>query len=82
MTNSGGILATWLLGALSPAPRYTVATRTLLIFSVAMFFVSGVNLWYLWDQNQRKEARREKLESRALEEEGLGDKSAWFKYAL
>lgn len=82
MTNSGGILATWLLGALSPAPRYIVATRTLLIFSVAMFVVSGLNVWYLWDQNKRKEARREKLESRAVEEEGLGDRSAWFKYAL
>jgi hypothetical protein len=30
----------------------------------------------------RKEVRREKLESRAVEEEGLGDKSAWFRYAL
>ncbi|EEB89205.1 hypothetical protein MPER_12722, partial [Moniliophthora perniciosa FA553] len=33
MTNSGGILATWLLGSLSAPPRYTSATITLLVFS-------------------------------------------------
>ncbi|KAF9074595.1 major facilitator superfamily domain-containing protein [Rhodocollybia butyracea] len=33
MANCGGILATWLLGSLSPAPTYTEATITLLVFS-------------------------------------------------
>lgn len=82
-TNSGGILATWLLGSLSPGPRYTVATRTLLAFSVLMFVVSGVNWAYLWDQNRRKRLSRERLAGRREDEkQGLGDKSAWFEYML
>ncbi|KAF5327673.1 hypothetical protein D9619_005010 [Psilocybe cf. subviscida] len=80
MTNSGGILATWLLGSLSAAPRYTLATRVLLAFSVVMVVVSGLNTWYLFDQNKKKEIR--KTMTREQEEPGLGDKSAWFKYAL
>ncbi|EMD35419.1 hypothetical protein CERSUDRAFT_116188 [Gelatoporia subvermispora B] len=32
MTNSGGILSTWLLGTLSPPPKYTNASITFLIF--------------------------------------------------
>ena len=81
MTNSGGILATWLLGSLSAAPRYTLATRVLLSFSVVMAVVSGLNTWYLFDQNKKKEEIRKTM-SREQEEPGLGDKSAWFKYAL
>lgn len=81
MTNSGGILATWLLGDLSPAPRYRKATITLLIFSALMVLFSAVNLVYLWDQNRRKRAIRAN-ESREHEEQGLGDKSAWFEYNL
>lgn len=81
MTNSGGILATWLLGALSPPPRYTKATITLLIFSILMVLFSAVNLVYLWDQNRRKRAVRI---STSIEHEKpeLGDKSAWFEYNL
>ncbi|KAF8735594.1 hypothetical protein AX14_001843 [Amanita brunnescens Koide BX004] len=81
MTNSGGILATWLLGALSPPPRYTKATLTLLIFSVLMILFSAINLLYLWDQNRRK---RKVRESTSVEHEkpGLGDRSAWFEYNL
>ncbi|KAF9000861.1 major facilitator superfamily domain-containing protein [Cyathus striatus] len=81
MTNSGGILATWLLGSLSPAPKYTKATITLLIFSVLMVIVSGMNTYYLWDQNKKKKEIRARI-SRHEEEPGLGDKSAWFEYNL
>lgn len=81
LTNSGGILATWLLGSLSPAPRYTKATITLLIFSIIMVFFSGINWWYLWDQNKKKRATRAMM-SRSQEDPSLGDKSAWFEYNL
>ena len=81
MTSAGGILATWLLGSLSAAPRYTLATRVLLAFSVVTVVVSGLNTWYLFDQNKTKEEIRKTM-TREQEEPGLGDKSAWFKYAL
>lgn len=81
MTNPGGILGTWLLGSLSPTPRYTLATRVLLAFSVGMFVVSGLNTWYLYDQNRKKDEIR-RTTTREQEDPGLGDKSAWFKYAL
>jgi len=81
MTNSGGILATWLLGSLSPAPLYKLATKVLLAFSVLMFFFSGLNTWYLWDQN-RKKAEFRKTMTITQEKPGLGDHSAWFEYAL
>lgn len=81
MTNSGGILATWLLGSLSVGPKYTLATRVLLAFSVCMVAVSGMNTYYLWDQNKRKAEIRSKI-NRDQEKPGLGDKSAWFEYAL
>lgn len=81
MTNSGGILATWLLGSLSPGPRYTVATKVLLAFSVIMLVVSAMNTFYLWDQNRKKRQIRSKI-GKSQELPGLGDKSAWFEYAL
>lgn len=81
MTNSGGILATWLLGSLSPAPRYILATRVLLAFSVLMVVISGFNTLYLWNQNNKK---REIRRTMTIDQEkpGLGDRSAWFVYAL
>lgn len=81
MTNSGGILATWLLGALSPPPRYTKATKMLLIFSVLMGFFSALNVVYLGRENKKKEAVRAHT-SRHEEPAGLGDRSAWFVYSL
>jgi len=81
MTNSGGILATWLLGSLSKAPLYTSATITLLVFSAAMVVLAGVNTYYLWSQNKRKAAIRATM-TRSDEEPGLGDRSAWFVYNL
>ncbi|KAG5352825.1 hypothetical protein C0989_000276 [Termitomyces sp. Mn162] len=81
MTNSGGILATWLLGTLSPAPLYTKATLTLLIFSILMIAFSVMNILYLSSQNKKKAMIRTKM-SREDEDPGLGDRSAWFLYSL
>ncbi|KAJ7494352.1 major facilitator superfamily domain-containing protein, partial [Mycena galericulata] len=75
MTNSGGILATWLLGSLSPAPLYTKATKILLIFSVLMGFFAVLNIVHLTRENKKKEEVRGRA-TRSEEEEGLGDQSA------
>jgi hypothetical protein len=81
MTNSGGILATWLLGALSPAPRYFLGTKVLLSFSVLMVIFSAFNLLYLWIENNKK-AKIRHVSSLEQEEPRLGDRSAWFVYSL
>ncbi|KAG2143823.1 major facilitator superfamily domain-containing protein [Suillus bovinus] len=81
MTNSGGILATWLLGSLSPAPDYTKATITFIIMSVGMVVFSITTLAYLWHQNRLKADRRQCSTSED-EPKGLGDQSAWFIYNL
>jgi len=81
MTNSGGILATWLLGSLSLPPLYHKATVILIIFSVLMVVFTGLNILYLWMQNKKKAAIRATT-SRHEEKPGLGDKSAWFIYNL
>ncbi|EAU82199.2 hypothetical protein CC1G_10601 [Coprinopsis cinerea okayama7 len=82
MTNSGGILATWLLGSLSAPPRYDLATKLLLGFSIAMVVVSALNLAYLWNENRKKKVMRERLGIRSQETPGMGDQSAWYVYAL
>lgn len=88
LTNSGGILATWLLGTLSAPPRYMKATVTLLVFSILMGVFSALNWWYLWDQNRKKSVvRLEKMKmgmEKRREEEylRLGDRSVWFEYNL
>ena len=82
-TNSGGILATWLLGFLSPAPKYHKASLTLLIFSIILLVVSIINLFYLKHRNQQKAAEREgQSQRRDSEEHGLGDDSIWYDYKL
>ena len=81
MTNSGGILATWLLGSLSPPPKYTSATITFVIFAVGMVVLNGCNLVYLRWQNQKKAKRRISM-TKESESDGLGDGSAWFIYSL
>lgn len=53
-TNSGGVLATWLLGALSPAPRYTVAGVVLLVFQVGIALCAGANWVWLRGRNRRR----------------------------
>ncbi|KAF8136566.1 major facilitator superfamily domain-containing protein [Boletus edulis] len=82
MTNAGGILATWLLGSLSPPPGYTKATITFIIMSIGMVVFSAVNLVYLSRTNSLKAERRHKMTTRDEEPAGLGDRSAWFIYSL
>lgn len=81
MTNAGGILATWLLGSLSPAPNYTKATITFIIMSVGMTIFSAVNLVYLSRENRLKAEKRQRM-TKEQEPAGLGDRSAWFVYTL
>jgi MFS family permease len=81
LTNAGGILSTWLLGSLSPAPRYTSATISFLVFSVIMVIFLGLTLFYLSNENKKKAIIRETT-VQADEPEGLGDRSAWFEYIL
>ncbi|KAJ3787109.1 major facilitator superfamily domain-containing protein [Lentinula aff. detonsa] len=81
LANSGGIVATWLLGSLSPAPRYTKATITLLVFSLLAALFCALNLLYLRVQNGKKADRRKTM-SREDEEPGLGNHSAWYIYNL
>jgi hypothetical protein len=86
MTNSGGILVTWLFGSLSPPPKYTKATITLIAFSVGTVVVSGLNVLYLRSQNAKKAEARKRLGTVENEREqlgsALGDRSAWFAYSL
>lgn len=80
-SNSGGILSTWLLGYISTAPRFTSGITTLLAFSVGLVVVSGLNLWYLAQQNKKKAIIRASMR-REDEDKSLGDRSAWFVYSL
>ena len=83
MANSGGILATWLLGGtLSPPPRYTKATIVLLVLSIVGLLSAAANLVYLRVENKKKAVKRSLASGREIEESGLGDKSAWFVYSL
>lgn len=81
VTNAGAILSTWLLGALSPAPRYTKATITLLVFQVGILVCAAANVAYLVARNSQKRVTRE-YRRRADEGRGVGDDSAWFEYKL
>jgi len=81
MTQLGGLLGTWLLGTLSPAPNYTSATITFIAMSVCMLVFAIANLVYLWRENRLKAERRQRT-NKEREPEGLGDRSAWFIYSL
>ena len=81
VTQLAGILATWLLGTLSPAPSYTSATITFLAMSVGTVVFASANLAYLWRQNRLKAEKRQMMK-KDDEPEGLGDRSAWFIYSL
>ena len=92
--NCGGILSTWLLGALSPPPRYTSATITLLVFQGGVFGFSLLTLAYLTIENKKKALRR--AESREVDSGvtampgetttattgEVPNESAWFEYVL
>jgi len=53
----------------------------MLIFSVLLVLIAGLNTWYLAAQNQRKAIARQSME-REEEKPGLGNNSAWFMYSL
>lgn len=80
LTNSGGILATWLLGSLSPAPDYVSATKTFIIMCVLSVVFCAANLVYVVRENSRKALLRQQM-SKQDEPKGLGDRSAWFVYS-
>ncbi|KAI6045732.1 major facilitator superfamily domain-containing protein [Pisolithus marmoratus] len=80
-TCSGGMLATWLLGTLSPGPSYKAATITFIVMSIGMVVLSSLNLIYLSHQNHAKAVKRLAVEKHD-EPEHLGDRSAWFVYSL
>ncbi|KAG6888159.1 hypothetical protein C0995_010275, partial [Termitomyces sp. Mi166 len=81
MFQLGGVAGTWLLGTFSLPPRYKAATITLLILSLLIIVIAGINIAYLSSQNRQKALIRENS-SRETEQPGLGDQSAWFKYCL
>jgi len=81
MTNSGGILATWLLGSLSPAPDYRKATTTFVIMSALMALLSALNIVYLSRQNRTK-AEKRMIFTLEQDEDHAGDCSVWFEYSL
>ncbi|KAI6128320.1 major facilitator superfamily domain-containing protein [Pisolithus thermaeus] len=80
-SSSGGILATWLLGSLSPGPNYTAATITFIIMSIGVVVFSSLNLFYLLRENRAKAETRLSA-AKHDEPEHLGDRSAWFVYTL
>ncbi|KAN0085880.1 Major facilitator superfamily domain containing protein [Tylopilus felleus] len=81
MTQSSGILSTWLLGTLSPAPDYKTATITFIVMSTCTVVLLTVNLMYLGRENRWKAERSRRI-TKEEEQEGLGDRSAWFIYSL
>ena len=85
MTNSGGILSTWLLGTLSPAPGFKTASITFLVFQVGILLCAQVNLAYLVVANRRKAEIRAVASSETVahvEQSTKGDASVWFQYTL
>ncbi|KAI9066852.1 MFS general substrate transporter [Trametes sanguinea] len=85
MTNLGSILSTWLLGAISPAPRYTAATITLLAFQVAIIACATLNLLWLAKENRRKKQERDIVLADGEAEHdlvGIGDDCIWFEYVM
>jgi hypothetical protein len=52
--NFGGMISTWLLGVLSPAPRYFLATKVLLSFSVLMLVFSIFNHYFPLGPEQKE----------------------------
>ncbi|KAJ7230471.1 hypothetical protein GGX14DRAFT_583400 [Mycena pura] len=67
-------LATWLMGSISPPPRYTEATKLLLTFSVFMGVLALLNILYLACENGKK-AKVRKGTPRSEEEPDLWTKA-------
>ena len=92
MVNLGGILSTWLLGALSLPPRYTSATITLLVFQGGIFAFALLTRVYLAMANKTKALRRAEtgesgsgtvsFETKAAPPTDVTNESIWFEYVL
>ena len=81
MTNSGGILSTWLMGSLSAPPKFTKGTIVMLIFATGIVVGNAINMVYISHQNKLKAKKRETMK-REDEPAGLGNNSAWFIYSM
>lgn len=67
MTNAGGILATWLLGALSAPPRYQKASVVFLVFQVGTVVCAvgnWVRTWIGYSRLGRERLNRERKRER------------------
>ncbi|RPD76419.1 MFS general substrate transporter [Lentinus tigrinus ALCF2SS1-7] len=74
--NLGTILSMWLYGSISPPPRYTSATITLLAFQIGTVICVAGALVHIVMENKRKERMR--LEWRVP----LRNESIWFEYVM
>ncbi|KAK0495821.1 major facilitator superfamily domain-containing protein [Armillaria luteobubalina] len=77
VTSAGGLLSTWLLGSLSTAPGYVLATKVLVAFSGAMLVGSVLCIGYFMWMNWRKR----KMTGREVKEMD-GDLAPSFTYLL
>jgi hypothetical protein len=73
-TNAGGILAVWLLGSLSPAPEYTKAAITFVVFAAGLLICALVDLY----SQKFYKAPEVRLDG----QNDLGYQSAWFIYGM
>ncbi|RPD64219.1 MFS general substrate transporter [Lentinus tigrinus ALCF2SS1-6] len=86
--NLGTILSMWLYGSISPPPRYTSATITLLAFQIGTVICVAGALVHIVMENKRKERMR--LEWRVCHgmmvdpprEVPLRNESIWFEYVM
>jgi len=79
MMKLGGILVTWLLGSLSPAPNYTSVTITFITMSIDMVGFSSSNLAYpSWQNRLKGKKRKRRKMTKENGPEGLGNRSAWY----
>lgn len=80
LTNAGGILSTWLLGSLSPAPRYVEGTKVLVVMSALAAVFAGINLAYLVKENRKKAELRARVEHDRPRAGCIGNDDIWFVY--
>lgn len=90
MVQFGSILSAQLFGTLSPPPRYTVATVTLLALQIGTILCAAGTMVYLARENERRKRVREAStpiagadvpEVRACEGPVSND-SVWFTYVM
>ena len=84
--NLGSILSYWLYGSISPAPRYTSATITLLSFQVGTVVCIAGTWVYIIMENKRKAGARVEWRRRhgsmmePPRELPLRNESIWYNY--